>query len=218
MQGGLARVAGRGGRLDELCGRVGDGREPRALDRRLGHEHDVAAVLHPLVRLAGRCSQTWGDAPTRAPVGLTARARAGVRGSVAPVRVRGGRTAGARISLRSTRSPVSPLCLLISPYISLHLTAGVCISLRSTRSKLPHSTERLHSQPRGEWAAAEAARSSARGSGCAPRAPAMRASLEGHLRTPSSFHRRRDSASALINSSSSSPSGWLPHSTALRMT
>jgi hypothetical protein len=53
LQGSVARVAGRCGRLDELGGRLGDGREPRALDRRLGHEHDVAAVLHPLVRLAG---------------------------------------------------------------------------------------------------------------------------------------------------------------------
>ena len=172
MQGGAATVAGRGG-LDELCGRVGDGGEARALDRGLGHEHDVAAVLHPLVRLPGRCSQTWRDAPLVRRLGSPLRLALGL-GCAAAWRqcVRGGRTAGACTSLRSTRSPVPPLYLLISPHISLHLTAGVCISLRSTRSKLPHSTERLHSQPRGEWAAAEAARSSARGSGCAPRGPA----------------------------------------------
>ena len=50
LQGWVHRVAG-WGHLDELGGRLGDGREPRALDGRLGHEYHVAAILHPLVRL-----------------------------------------------------------------------------------------------------------------------------------------------------------------------
>ena len=110
----------------------------------LGHEHNVAAVLHPLVRLVrGR-----GRGRGRGRVGVRVRAR--VRVGVASVRVRVGirarLTAGVCISLRSTRSKL--------PQSTLRLEGQTAV------------------ESAVESAALEAARSSTRGSGWAPRGPA----------------------------------------------